>query len=206
MNALKKLEKSSDKSDHVKTPPPKTLSFWGKKIYEVTHNGFKFYACTQYGNIYVGDETMHWTDQSTIKGAYYFDMGPNNYKAKIPISLSSDQSCAYSRYHPKFLYCKTADGPEHKSPKDYVPALDWVLANYLRIPDGTTCYLTKHDGDPKILLKALKDRGFYHTATNRSSHTGRYPVYLLVHPGDRKKIKTKPEQLPDADDESTEEF
>jgi len=117
--------------------------------------------------------------------AYGLDVGSGtNYATSLRCGGAG--SCSYVRIYPA--------GRGNVAAK-----WGWWLHN-VKINHGTIAYLIPTDGDIDRLLMYMKQRGFIVASVTKSIHAPGYPVYLLVHTGDKilKQTRTKKVDL-DAD-------
>jgi hypothetical protein len=154
------------KFDTVPSKKPLWLEWKERKEFrDVEFGGVKFRALYNGYNIVVGGETAGYDMFGYMTG------NPKSYPGQASTLWSDGNSCAYLKVNP------------HGSTKTELAGFAWWLEN-MYLPRGAVCYLTKKDGDEKELKRILNRRGFRQACVNKSKHTGHYPVYLLIHPGD----------------------
>jgi hypothetical protein len=141
-----------------------------REFRDVEFGGVKFKALYNGYSIMVGGEDAGFDNYGYLKGS------PRSYTG-TPSALGSDgNSCAYLKICPR------------GASKVELAGFAWWLEN-MYLPRGTVAYLTKNDGNVEAIKRVLNRRGFRQVCVNKSLHTGNYPVYLLVHTGDKKVLE-----------------
>lgn len=139
------------------------------EIQSFEFEGKTYQAVKTAGLLYAGEKLT----KSTFAGVY---TGQAIALQLVPFAAGGAGSCAYGRVYPQ------------GSTNIVMKCWKWYLYN-IKLDRGHLAYLTKLDteGDQERLTElhyALKKRGFKLVSVNKSVHTGSYPVWLYVHPGD----------------------
>jgi hypothetical protein len=201
MRTTKASKQSSNRRFKVTVPKPEDCEPWKEwkpvEVQELEWNGHKFKAAfpeigTDY--LYLGDnlsvEDVQIDDYERDAWGYHRRplkmikikrRGLKNYILTISTQMLSAGSCAYNRVQPL--------GKAHGG-ADVAYMWDWYI-NHRTVDRGCIAYLTHLDGDIGKLGEILMHRGFNLVSVNPSIHTGNYPVYLFVHPGDAFYNKNK---------------